>query len=92
MSDTPIPEPIPALRALGQAIRQGREDQGLGIAELASRLNMGQEQLQALEEGDAARLPEPVFVIAQARRVANNLAIDITAPLQTLRDQTGQGG
>jgi cytoskeletal protein RodZ len=86
VSDTPIPEPIPALRALGQAIRQGREDQGLGIAELASRLNMGQEQLQALEEGDAARLPEPVFVIAQARRVANNLAIDITAPLQTLRD------
>ncbi len=86
MSDTPIPEPIPALRALGQAIRQGREDQGLGIAELASRLNMGQEQLQALEDGDAARLPEPVFVIAQARRVANTLAIDITAPLQTLRD------
>jgi cytoskeleton protein RodZ len=84
--DSPIPEPIPALRALGQALRQGREAQGVGLGELADRLNMGQEQLLALEEGDADRLPEPVFVIAQARRVANSLAIDVNGPLQALRD------
>jgi cytoskeleton protein RodZ len=47
---------------------------------------MGLEQLQALEEGDASRLPEPVFVIAQARRVASSLAINIDGALQTLRD------
>lgn len=75
-----------ALQALGAALRQGREGQGLAIAALAQRLNMGQEQLQALEDGDADRLPEPVFVIAQARRVASNLAINIEAPLQILRD------
>ena len=86
MSDSPIPEPIPALRALGQALRQGREAQGVGLGELANRLNMGQEQLQALEAGDAGRLPEPVFVIAQARRVATSLAIDVNGPLQALRD------
>ena len=86
MSDSPIPEPIPALRALGQVLRQGREAQGVGLGELANRLNMGQEQLQALEEGDASRLPEPVFVIAQARRVANSLGINVNGPLQTLRD------
>jgi len=86
VSDFPIPEPIPALRALGQVLRQGREAQGVGLGELADRLNMGQEQLQALEEGDADRLPEPVFVIAQARRVANSLAIDVNGPLQALRD------
>ena len=86
MSDSPIPEPIPALRDLGQALRQGREAQGVGLGELANRLNMGQEQLQALEAGDAGRLPEPVFVIAQARRVANSLAIDVNGPLQALRD------
>ncbi|MEX0587892.1 MAG: helix-turn-helix domain-containing protein [Cyanobium sp.] len=85
MPDTSNPDPIPALQNLGQVLRRGRESQGLGIAELAGRLNMGQEQLQALEEGDALRLPEPVFVIAQARRVANNLAIDVEVPLQTLR-------
>ncbi|MBD2422644.1 helix-turn-helix domain-containing protein [Cyanobium sp. FACHB-13342] len=86
MPDSPIPEPIPALRALGQVLRQGREAQGVGLGELADRLNMGQEQLLALEEGDAGRLPEPVFVIAQARRVANSLAIDVNGPLQALRD------
>ncbi len=47
---------------------------------------MGLEQLQALEEGDASRLPEPVFVIAQARRVASSLAINIDGTLQNLRD------
>jgi cytoskeletal protein RodZ len=46
---------------------------------------MGAEQIQALEEADASRLPEPVFVIAQARRIASSLAIDIDGPLQTLR-------
>ena len=46
---------------------------------------MGLEQLQALEAADTSRLPEAVFVIAQARRVASNLAIDISGPLQMLR-------
>ncbi|QPN69391.1 helix-turn-helix domain-containing protein [Synechococcus sp. CBW1108] len=84
----PVPCPNNAtggLSALGEALRHGREAQGLSIAELAGRLNMGLEQLQALEAGDASRLPEAVFVIAQARRVASNLAIDISGPLQMLR-------
>ncbi|MEB3207987.1 MAG: helix-turn-helix domain-containing protein [Synechococcus sp.] len=84
----PAPSPNSAtggLSALGEALRHGREGQGLSIAELAGRLNMGLEQLQALEAGDASRLPEAVFVIAQARRVASNLAIDISGPLQMLR-------
>ena len=84
----PAPSPNNAtggLSALGEALRHGREAQGLSIAELAGRLNMGLEQLQALEAADASRLPEAVFVIAQARRVASNLAIDISGPLQMLR-------
>ena len=84
----PAPSPNNAtggLSALGEALRQGREAQGLSIAELAGRLNMGLEQLQALEAADTSRLPEAVFVIAQARRVASSLAIDISGPLQMLR-------
>ena len=86
VSDSPNPEALSALRCLGQTLRQGREVQGLELAVLAARLNMGVEQLQALEEADAGRLPEPVFVIAQARRIASSLAINIDGPLQTLRD------
>jgi cytoskeleton protein RodZ len=84
----PAPSPNSAtggLSALGEALRQGREAQDLSIAELAGRLNMGLEQLQALEAADTSRLPEAVFVIAQARRVASSLAIDISGPLQMLR-------
>ena len=84
----PAPSPNNAtggLSALGEALRHGREAQGLSIAELAGRLNMGLEQLQALEAADTSRLPEAVFVIAQARRVASSLAIDISGPLQMLR-------
>ena len=84
--DSPNPETLSALRCLGQTLRQGREVQGLELAVLAARLNMGVEQLQALEEADACRLPEPVFVIAQARRIASSLAINIDGPLQDLRD------
>ena len=86
VSDSPNSEALSALRCLGQTLRQGREVQGLELAVLAARLNMGVEQLQALEEADACRLPEAVFVIAQARRIASSLAINIDGPLQTLRD------
>ncbi len=86
MTDSTNPDPTSALRALGQRLRQGREEQGLAVPELAGRLNMGVEQLRALESGDGERLPEPVFVVAQARRVASNLGINIDEPLQQLRD------
>lgn len=85
IAQSPSPEFLSTLRALGQELRQGREGQQLELAALAARLNMGVEQLQALEEGDASRLPEPVFVIAQARRVASSLAINVDGALQTLR-------
>jgi cytoskeletal protein RodZ len=55
------------------------------VDELASRLNMGSEQLSALETADLAKLPEPVFVIAQARRIAQTLGICIDAEIQALR-------
>lgn len=78
------------LALLGQSLRQAREQQGLSAAALASQLHMGEEQLHALESGDPARLPELVFVIAQARRVAAALGIDATplvAPIKHLSSQ-----
>jgi cytoskeletal protein RodZ len=74
-----------ALLSLGQTLSQARQAEGLSVGALASRLNMGIEQLSALETGDLAKLPEPVFVIAQARRIAQNLGICIDAEIQALR-------
>jgi cytoskeletal protein RodZ len=71
--------------ALAAAIAQARLGAGLSVAQLAKKLNMGVEQLEALESGDLDRLPEQVFVIAQARRISQSLGITIDAEIQALR-------
>jgi|1048.fasta_scaffold09701_3 cytoskeleton protein RodZ len=70
---------------LGQSLQRAREARGLSREELTSRLHMGVEQLKALEQGDGAGLPEPVFVVAQARRVAARLDLNIDAEIAALR-------
>ncbi|MCP9807825.1 helix-turn-helix domain-containing protein [Cyanobium sp. HWJ4-Hawea] len=76
------------LQALGQRLSQAREARGLSQAALASQLNMGVEQLGALEAGDLEHLPEAVFVIAQARRLASRLEISIDEEVTSLRQFT----
>ena len=71
--------------ALAAAIAQARLAAGLSVAALAKKLNMGVEQLEALESGDLDRLPEQVFVIAQARRISQSLGVTIDAEIQALR-------
>ncbi|MEB3331700.1 MAG: helix-turn-helix domain-containing protein [Synechococcaceae cyanobacterium] len=73
------------LTRLGERLRQAREQQQLGIEELAERLRLGTDQLLALENADPARLPEPVFVIAQAKRVAASLDLDLQPEISALR-------
>lgn len=74
-----------ALISLGQLLSQARQAEGLGLDQLAKRLHMGEEQLRAIEEGNLEKLPEPVFVIAQARRIAQALDLGIDAEIQALR-------
>jgi cytoskeletal protein RodZ len=76
---------IPELQRLGQRLEQARESQGLSREQQAERLRMGTEQLRALEQGDRADLPEAVFVVAQARRVAASLGVNIDAEISALR-------
>jgi cytoskeletal protein RodZ len=84
-ASTPDPEGIPELVDLGQRLRRAREGRGIGVAELADRLHLGPEQLIALESGDRLHLHEPVFVIAQAKRVAQALGVDVSAQVEKLR-------
>lgn len=77
--------PSAALQSLGQQLSSAREARGLSREALASQLNMGLEQLEALETGNIIRLPETVFIVAQARRVASHLQENIDGPIQALR-------
>lgn len=72
-------------QALGSCLQQARERQGLSLSTLAAKLHMGEEQLRALEAGNRTQLPETVFVIAQARRVAEALNIEINPLLDPLK-------
>ncbi|MEB3255989.1 MAG: helix-turn-helix domain-containing protein [Synechococcaceae cyanobacterium] len=84
-NDLPAHEPIPELLELGQRLRRAREGRGIGMAELADRLHLAPEQLTALESGDRLHLHEPVFVIAQAKRVAQALGVDVSQQVEDLR-------
>ena len=70
---------------LGTSLLEARQARGLDRATLAGQLHMGVEQLEALETADRSRLPEPVFVIAQARRVASSLGLDVAPLVEPLR-------
>lgn len=78
------------LAVLGRSLREAREQSGLSVKALASQLHMGEEQLHALESGDPERLPELVFVIAQARRVAAAVGIDATPLVAPLKQESSR--
>ena len=64
------------IETVGTTLSERREELNLSRTELAERLHMGEEQLQALEEGELSRLNEPVFIKAMVRRVASHLELD----------------
>ena len=76
---------VPELESLGQRLLQARQAQGLAVSALANQLHIGKEQIEALETCNLAKLPEPVFVIAQARRLAVALNLDLDPEPQALR-------
>ena len=85
-----VGEDASPLTALGTCLREAREQRGLSTTALAAKLHMGEEQLLALESGDPQRLPELVFVIAQARRIATALEVDINPLVEPLKHQNAK--
>lgn len=85
LSDSSDSTALPELEALGRSLREAREAQGVSLQVLATRLNIGGEQLAALENGDRKRLKEAVFVIAMARRIASSLGVNVDQQIQALR-------
>ena len=68
----------------GRQLAEARAAVGLTQNQLASQLHLGEEQLAALERGDQAELPEPVFIKAMVRRISSHLGLDADAMVQTL--------
>jgi transcriptional regulator with XRE-family HTH domain len=68
----------------GRQLAEARAAAGLTKNQLAGQMHMGEEQLAALERGDQAELPEPVFIKAMVRRLSSHLGLDADAMVQTL--------
>ncbi len=79
-------DPEAVLQEVGRQLRQGREARGWSTAELAQKLYMRTEQVEALETADRNHLPEMVYVIAQTRRIAKSLGLDANAVIEPLLD------
>ena len=73
---THIANKKPALKAVGEFLREARQGRNLSIEDISSSLRIGKEQLIALEEGDENLLPERVFIRAMVRRIAEKLNLD----------------
>jgi cytoskeleton protein RodZ len=78
-------EASPSLLVLGSKLAAARQAQGVSLEAMANRLHLGVSQLKAVECGDRSQLPETVFVIAYARRIADCLGISIDEELSALR-------
>jgi cytoskeleton protein RodZ len=60
----------------GGALRTARENQGLSIQEIASRLRLSTKQIEAIEADNFAALPEPTIVRGFIRNYAKQLKIN----------------
>lgn len=78
-------------RTLGQVLAAERERQGLSRAEVAQRLHMSAWQIEALESGDYARLPQGTFLRGFVRNYAKALGLDPEEVLTHLAQAAPRG-
>ena len=71
----------------GELLQQARQQQGLSREQLAGKLHMRVDQLEALECLQQERWPEDVFTIAQVRRLADALGLDAEPLVASFRAQ-----
>lgn len=85
------PHNTEAAKALGNELRQLREQQGIGIGEIAGRLKLSAEQIQDLENGDYSGFSGLVFATGFLRSYARLLKMDeqeISGRLKNIVPQT----
>lgn len=73
---TTMQESVHSLEAIGSLLQQTREARGLTLTEVANDTFIRSQYLQALEQADLSRLPEPVYVQGFLKRYADYLGLD----------------
>lgn len=81
-----VPEIDPAWRA-GRKLTEAREQLGLSIAEVADRIRVRREFLEALEEMNVKMLPGKAYALAFLRSYARVLGLDEKAIVEQFQDE-----
>tara|TARA_Y100001968_G_scaffold223515_1_gene206179 strand:+ start:174 stop:671 length:498 start_codon:yes stop_codon:yes gene_type:complete len=77
----------PALKTVGEFLKEARQGRNLSVEDLSSSLRIGKEQLIALESGNEGALPEKVFIRAMVRRISEKLNLDTSFMLEELNEK-----
>jgi cytoskeleton protein RodZ len=79
------PEPTPeAPESVGQLLRYAREQAGLSVSDVATRLRVGAKQIDALERADYANVPSGTFLRGFVRNYAKAVNVDQEEALRVL--------
>ena len=80
-----LPTEPGGLAAFGSRLRSARMGENLNLEDLAAKLCMRPEQIEALEAGNRQQWPEDAFAIAQVRRLATSLGLEADLLVSELR-------
>ena len=75
--------------SIGATLRAARLGRGEESSAVAAKLKMRRDQLEAIEEGDYARLPGRTYTLGFIRSYARYLELDDTALIQRFKDDEG---
>lgn len=73
------------LAGIGKRLRAAREEQGHGIEDVATALNLRKVYIQALEDGRWEDMPGEVYALGFLRQYAAHLGLDMDAEIQQLK-------
>ena len=90
MTEISTPQ-LAAAEELGRLLRHNREQQQLSIGDISEQLKLPARQVEALENADFSKLPEPVFVRGFLRSYGRCLNLDETV-LNNYLDQITASG
>lgn len=82
IEETPVPAAVTPGSGCGNVLKAARESQGLSIHEVSSHLRLGPKQIQAIEQDDFDKLPQPSIVRGFIRNYAKLLNIDVAPVLE----------
>ncbi|MFZ1684527.1 MAG: RodZ domain-containing protein [Candidatus Zixiibacteriota bacterium] len=75
---------------LGKLLKGERERRGLSLPEIAQEIKIAERHIQAIEDGNLANLPGPLYFGLFAKSYAEALGIDYAKSLEAIKEDLGE--